>query len=1131
MASERLDIVISETGSTAVASAMRAIATAVEGAGSSLDFLKKALKDLKVGDVKTSLDAVTVATGKLGTKAKQTGVKVQNFTKTMGHLNSTNKAVVKSSGDSEKALKDLKRAFTRVAPAAKGAGSAVKAAGTQAKIGAHGFGSMTRQVFILKSTFATLGGIALARGILSMSDAYQNLGNRLRLVTKGTKSLVVMRRKLFKIAIQTRQSAESTIETYVRLRKATKGLGLSDNKVAGTLKTINQMLTLSGASAMESSQSMLQLSQAFSKGKLDGDEFKSVAENMPDIIDALSESLGVTRNRIRTMAATGQITSKVMVKAFNDVAESVDKKLGDSVSTLGQAWENLKTSALQTVGASNESTGAANKLVAAIKLLSENLDLVVDALKLTALWLGTKLVVATSTWAAAMMSKLVNGAIPKVIGAIRGLSAAGALLGLGALTAPLAAAAAAALAAAAAYKLLRTEVKKTVEGRSDGETQFLTLIAKEEAALKRLRLLQKFSPNNNTRTALASRVVEMEKELALSKELLKNAKARQDQVEKIGLAKDSQREANVALKDMIIAERKVNKALERQKTLLKVIGDASAVRTGSATDYVELESTVKKMHEDQINPVQTLVKQAEHLRDLAKMTNKERLKAIAYAKAEAAVRKATGGFTFFLNKVRGDDANQIESIRLIAEADIATQRANKSGSASNKIARERAKRLKKAIDFQKQLNENLHEMRSALDSTYEAQRAWLTQSNKIEELRAHGKIGDDEKNRALALQAKLLNDVKNPQDEMIKGLEAELAMLELLPQARKKYARMLELTTKFRSAGQGVGEADSNAQEVYQLEQKLNAQNAIRSATDALAESTRKAGQAMADADLVLAGGGTRLEHREAVLAAISMRSTEHAAAVGKVTESLSKQVPVADQLNQQMAVWSELAAHGGINAEVLANKLASLKKQIEETKQSTTGWSAAMRSLNESTYSAAAVQSQFVSAVSGVYQNMEDTMVNFATGQKVVWKDMVDSMISDFMRLLIRMAIMKTVSAIGGASAMPGLTARHGMNKHVGADLPRFAHGGSMHVGGSGGPDSKLVQFMASPGERVQVTNPGQSRLDSGNQAPAAPPTVNITNVVDPSEYAAALTSPAGERAIINVVENNADLFRRFLK
>lgn len=45
------------------------------------------------------------------------------------------------------------------------------------------------------------------------------------------------------------------------------------------------------------------------------------------------------------------------------------------------------------------------------------------------------------------------------------------------------------------------------------------------------------------------------------------------------------------------------------------------------------------------------------------------------------------------------------------------------------------------------------------------------------------------------------------------------------------------------------------------------------------------------------------------------------------------------------------------------------------------------------------------------------------------------------------------------------------------GRGMQNFASGGSFNVGGSGGTDSQLVQFMASPDETVTVATPQQQQ------------------------------------------------------
>jgi hypothetical protein len=65
---------------------------------------------------------------------------------------------------------------------------------------------------------------------------------------------------------------------------------------------------------------------------------------------------------------------------------------------------------------------------------------------------------------------------------------------------------------------------------------------------------------------------------------------------------------------------------------------------------------------------------------------------------------------------------------------------------------------------------------------------------------------------------------------------------------------------------------------------------------------------------------------------------------------------------------------------------------------------------------------------------------------------------------------------------------------------MPGFANGGSFAVAGGGGTDSQLVQFMATPGERVTVTPPGRGG-GSGSG-------INMTNYFtgSPEENAAAI-------------------------
>lgn len=94
-------------------------------------------------------------------------------------------------------------------------------------------------------------------------------------------------------------------------------------------------------------------------------------------------------------------------------------------------------------------------------------------------------------------------------------------------------------------------------------------------------------------------------------------------------------------------------------------------------------------------------------------------------------------------------------------------------------------------------------------------------------------------------------------------------------------------------------------------------------------------------------------------------------------------------------------------------------------------------------------------------------------------------------------------------------------------SQLPGYKTGGSFTVGGAGGPDSKLVAFKATPGERVDVSTPGQQKNQQQDQRPM---NVTVINQVDPRESLAALETAEGEQVIINTIERNPDTVRRLL-
>ncbi len=87
------------------------------------------------------------------------------------------------------------------------------------------------------------------------------------------------------------------------------------------------------------------------------------------------------------------------------------------------------------------------------------------------------------------------------------------------------------------------------------------------------------------------------------------------------------------------------------------------------------------------------------------------------------------------------------------------------------------------------------------------------------------------------------------------------------------------------------------------------------------------------------------------------------------------------------------------------------------------------------------------------------------------------------------------------------------------------FQTGGNFKVGGSGGADSQLVAFRATPNEEVSVRTPSQQKSNNNTQQETpASQGINIINVTDQSLIEDYLNTPEGERVLVNAIGNNRD-------
>ena len=259
-------------------------------------------------------------------------------------------------GDGKEKVRELN------AELAKTGDKAAEAAGGLGKIGT------------VLAGFATL---SFAKSLLDTADAMQSINSQVRQVTSSETEYLAVQRQLLEVANNTRASLESTSSLYVSTSRALKDYGYTQQEILQFTEATNNAMTIGGVGAQQQAAALMQLSQALGSGVLQGDEFKSIAEAAPILLDTIAEYMGKSRAEIKKLGSEGQLTADVIFKAISGASEKFGEQAAKMPMTMGQALTVFSNNWQSMVSKLLNDSGAMSGIASIIKLIADNLNLVV----------------------------------------------------------------------------------------------------------------------------------------------------------------------------------------------------------------------------------------------------------------------------------------------------------------------------------------------------------------------------------------------------------------------------------------------------------------------------------------------------------------------------------------------------------------------------------------------------------------------------------------------------------------------------------------------------------------------------------------------------------------------------------
>lgn len=229
----------------------------------------------------------------------------------------------------------------------------------------------------LTGLLAGLASVGFAKSILDTADAMQSVNSQVRQVTSSETEYLAVQRQLLDTANNTRASLESTANLYVSTSRALKDYGYTQQEILKFTEATNNAMTIGGVGAQQQAAALMQLSQALGSGVLQGDEFKSISEAAPILLDTIAEYMGKSRAEIKKLGSEGKLTADVIFKAISGASEKFGEQAAKMPMTMGQALTVFSNNWQSMVSKLLNDSGAMSGIAAIIKLIADNLNLVV----------------------------------------------------------------------------------------------------------------------------------------------------------------------------------------------------------------------------------------------------------------------------------------------------------------------------------------------------------------------------------------------------------------------------------------------------------------------------------------------------------------------------------------------------------------------------------------------------------------------------------------------------------------------------------------------------------------------------------------------------------------------------------
>lgn len=278
-----------------------------------------------------------------------------------------------------------------------------------------GFDRATRSVsdtenamFSLSKAAALVTSALSAGAIIHAVDEWGQMAARIKMALNSVEGDVEryseIQERFLEVSNRNGKAIETVQALYAGSATSMKELGYNTTQTVDYIESLSSAFTANATGAQQTESAMTALNRAMVVGTLKGNDWHSVLNATPSIVNDIAKELSrlrggmkVTENDVKKMAMESGISMKLFADAVIN-ARNENNALADSMdNTVADGFTKLANSAKAYFGELNQGLGVTRSISAGFAVLSDNFDKVAAAAMIAATVVGARYVGALSS--------------------------------------------------------------------------------------------------------------------------------------------------------------------------------------------------------------------------------------------------------------------------------------------------------------------------------------------------------------------------------------------------------------------------------------------------------------------------------------------------------------------------------------------------------------------------------------------------------------------------------------------------------------------------------------------------------------------------------------------------------------